>query len=118
LAAFRGIQAVCFVPHISSFLFESFSNSKILGVTKLSNFKSEILKISESIQSFNGTFVHIMQIYETYKVQPDENQLYNPKIQSDFIPSIQWMISNKDISLNPKVLLIKPLLSLIKRIYQ
>jgi hypothetical protein len=69
-----GIQVVCVVPSLSSSKFESYSNYKILKVTKSSNLESEIKRIMENLESFNGTFVLIIQIFESYKIQSNDNK--------------------------------------------
>jgi hypothetical protein len=55
-----GIQAVCVVPSLLSSKFKSYSNYKILKMTKSSNLESKIKRITEHLESFHGTFVLII----------------------------------------------------------
>lgn len=96
-------------------IFESDSNCKILRVTKSSNLESEIFSITNYLNEFNGTFVLIIQIYETYKIQLEEDQVDNPDIKSDFIQSIQWMILRQRYSLDPEKVIYHTLIVIDKQ---
>jgi hypothetical protein len=96
-----GIQAVCVVPRIYSIESFNTSNSKILSVSKGTQFECILEEVSEKLQQNPKTYTLIILIQEILEANSYE-QSHNDYIRADFVQAIQYKLECQRLTIKSK----------------